>query len=397
MANKYLIYTVCTNNYDKIPKPKIYQGFDYWLFTDDPHLHVQGYQTKVIQKQSDPIKLQREIKIRSCEYTKGYSLTIYHDANIELTNNPLQLIRQFFKGGMLTTIHQHRTNIKQEAKRIVELAKDSQQSVDFTLNSLSDYPDNLGLWETGIMIRDKSVRELEELWWQLLKQYSHRDQLTLPYAAWKTNIIPGGLRRVLMYSFFKLNRGHLGGLNKQDVKIYYSNPFSVEKNIGGAINQFIKSLNASDNDWIVIQDGDMLYLTDDWGKRIHDALQKDGENFGLVGCYTNRLRGRHQLHNNEFSFNTDIKHHYEIAKSYEGEGIQEIKQGVAGVFMAFQYKTWKAVKGFEENSIVFDSLFNVRVRDLGLKVGLIRSLYVFHLYRIWAEKEPWNEKKHLLK
>ena len=31
MANKYLIYTVCTNNYDKIPKPKIYQGFDYFI------------------------------------------------------------------------------------------------------------------------------------------------------------------------------------------------------------------------------------------------------------------------------------------------------------------------------------------------------------------------------
>ena len=59
MANKYLIYTVCTNNYDKIPKPKIYQGFDYWLFTDDPHLHVQGYETKVIKRQGDPIKLQR--------------------------------------------------------------------------------------------------------------------------------------------------------------------------------------------------------------------------------------------------------------------------------------------------------------------------------------------------
>jgi hypothetical protein len=72
--------------------------------------------------------------------------------------------------------------------------------------------------------------------------------------------------------------------------------------MGGAINQFIKSLNASDNDWIVIQDGDMLYLTADWGKRIYDALQKDGDNFGLVGCYTNRLRGRHQLHNNEFSY-----------------------------------------------------------------------------------------------
>jgi hypothetical protein len=397
MANKYLIYTIVTNNYDKVPKPKIYQGFDYWLFTDDPYLEVQGYETKVLPKSSNPIKQQRQVKILSHEYTKGYSLSIYHDANIELTNNPLQLISQFFKGGMLTTTHAQRSTIKEEAKRIVELNKDTQQSVDFTMQGLSDYPDNLGLWETGIMIRDKSVAELERVWFELLNQYSHRDQLTLPYAAWKTGIHPAGLRRVLMYSFFKLNRGHLSNQTKYPFKIFYSNPFSVEKNIGKAHNDFIKSLNANDEDWIVIQDGDMMYLTDDWGKRISDALSLDGDKFGLVGCYTNRLRGLHQLHGNEFSYETDIKKHYEIAKTYGGEGIQPIKQGVAGVFMAFQYKTWKKVKGFQENSIVFDSLFNLRVRELGLKVGLIRSLYVFHLYRIWAEKEPWNEKKHLLK
>jgi len=39
----------------------------------------------------------------------------------------------------------------------------------------------------------------------------------------------------------------------------------------------------------------------------------------------------------------------------------------------------------------------MRVKELGLKVGLIRSLYVFHSYRPWTDFEPWNEKKHLMK
>lgn len=180
------------------------------------------------------------------------------------------------------------------------------------------------------------------------------------------------------------------------LKIFYSNPFSVDKNIGKAHNDFIKSLNANDDDWIVIQDGDMLYLTDDWGKRIEEALKKDGQNFGLIGCYTNRLRGKHQLHGNKFSYETDIKKHYEIALTYGGCGVQEIKEYIAGFFMCFQYKTWKKIK-FTENSLAFDSLFSMRVKELGLKIGLIRSLYVFHSYRLWADLEPWNEKKHLLK
>jgi hypothetical protein len=64
--------------------------------------------------------------------------------------------------------------------------------------------------------------------------------------------------------------------------------------------------------------------------------------------------------------------------------------------MCFQYKTWRKIK-FDENTLAFDSLFSMRVKELGLKIGLIRSLYVFHSYRVWADVEPWNEKKHLQK
>ena len=182
----------------------------------------------------------------------------------------------------------------------------------------------------------------------------------------------------------------------QPLKIFYSNPFDLNKNIGKAYNEYLSSLNAADDDWIVMQDGDILYLTPDWGKRIHDALVLDGDKFGLVGCYTNRLRSKHQLHNKEFSYDLNVKNHYEIAQTYGGGGVQEIKEYIAGFFMCFQYKTWKKIK-FDENTLAFDSLFSMRVKELGLKIGLIRSLYVFHSYRLWADVEPWNEKKHLLK
>lgn len=181
------------------------------------------------------------------------------------------------------------------------------------------------------------------------------------------------------------------------LKIFYSNPFALDKNIGKAYNEFVRSLKAEDEDWIVLQDGDILYLTHDWGKRIHDALALDGDKFGLVSCYTNRLRSKHQLHGKEFNYDLNVQKHYEIALSYQGDGIQEIKEYIAGFFMAFQFKTWKKAKGFKENSAAFDSIFSVQVKELGLKIGLIRSLYVFHGYRLWADNEPWNDNKHLFK
>jgi hypothetical protein len=180
------------------------------------------------------------------------------------------------------------------------------------------------------------------------------------------------------------------------MRIFYSNPFSLDKDIGKAYNEYLSCLNANDEDWIVMQDGDIMYLTPDWGKRIADALILDGDKFGLVGCYTNRLRSRHQLHKKEFNYDLNVLNHYQIATSYQDQGIQEIKEYIAGFFMAFQYKTWKKIK-FVENSLAFDSLFSMRVKELGLKVGLIKSLYVFHGYRMWSEVDPWNDKKHLVK
>jgi GT2 family glycosyltransferase len=180
------------------------------------------------------------------------------------------------------------------------------------------------------------------------------------------------------------------------MNIYYSNPYSTSKNFGKAINDFCR-LVPNDDDWIVIQDGDIIYLTSDWGTRIEKGLEMDGDKFGLIGCYTSRLRNTHQLHNNQFSFNNDLFYHYLIAETYNKSGIQDIgKLNIAGFFMAFKKSTWIQVKGFDENTRVFDTIFNNKVRALGMKVGLIRSLYVYHAYRIWSKSsQPWNDYKHL--
>lgn len=393
MANK-LIYTVCTGNYDIVRPARIFRGFDYWCFTDDPTLVVKGWTMKYIEPAENAVKLQRKIKILSHVYAKEYDVTMYIDANMEIIRDPNQLLR-YYKGGLMVSIHGGRNNIKDEADKIVLLNKDTRESCDKTLNYAwsQGYQDDLGLWEDGIMIRDKSVSKLEVIWNDLVQEFSHRDQLTLPLASFLSGIKVNGINRRINYTYVKLNAGHHGV--RKDFKIWYSNPWSNTKNIGGAINEFC-SLIKNPNDWIVIQDGDICYLTSDWGKRIEDAIRKEGHKFGLLGCYTNRIRERKNCHNGEFSDNMDIKFHHSIAESYKNEGIEEIKHGIAGYFMAFQKKTFDLVGGFKENTITFDTHFNISVRKQGLKLGLIRNLYVWHSYRLWA-KDPWSDegKRHL--
>lgn len=182
------------------------------------------------------------------------------------------------------------------------------------------------------------------------------------------------------------------------MNIWYSNPYSTTKQIGMALNKFCRIV-PNDDDWIILQDGDICYLTPDWGQLIEKSLAKNGDEFGLIGCYTNRLRGLHQLYGGQISNDHDIKNHYTIANVYaKNEAkVNDIGMyGVAGLFMAFKKSTWKEVNGFNENSIAFDSDFNVKVRQKGYKLGLINNLYVYHCYRIWNDLAPEYDTKHLI-
>jgi GT2 family glycosyltransferase len=174
--------------------------------------------------------------------------------------------------------------------------------------------------------------------------------------------------------------------------IYYSNPFAIDKNIGKAYNKFCE-LVPNDDDWIVLQDGDMMYLTPDWGNRINEAIHQNGQDFALLAPVTNRLNVPHQLHNNQFSNDHNIINHFNIAKGYNNPTAKEV-ESVAGVCMIFQKKTWKKIGGFVENSRTFDTQFCIALKKKGFRIGLIQNLYVYHQYRIWSET-PQKDVKHL--
>lgn len=180
--------------------------------------------------------------------------------------------------------------------------------------------------------------------------------------------------------------------------IIYSNPYSTSKNIGKAYNDFINALNVPEDTWIVIQDGDILFLTPDWGALI-ESVSKSPETFGfsLLGCYTNRVGLLSHLHEGYFSENHDIKHHRRIAmdrKNTYGTSIEPIHNIIAGYFMMFQLHTWRFVGGFAEDVITADVDFSQKVINNGGKLGLIKGLYVYHMYRIHREGRTIAQADH---
>jgi hypothetical protein len=183
-------------------------------------------------------------------------------------------------------------------------------------------------------------------------------------------------------------------INKEAPRIWYPSPYSITRNIGGAINA--EAIGKELNDWLCIRDGDSMFLTPQWGKVIAEAVEKYGDKYQLIGCMTNRLNDRHQLHNGIFSDDPDIRNHMHIAKQREreyGSTVIDCPGDVAGVFMLFQVRTLLALP-FIENDIYFDRKFCETLRYNGMKLGIMPGLYIFHLYRMWSA-DPVRDTKHL--
>lgn len=386
---KKCVYTAITGNYDTVKTFPKAEGWEYVLFTDDKNLTSDFWQVRHVTKSDNPVKQQRDIKIRSHHYLPEYDLTVYLDTTHTLTKDLNTFVEAFYKGGMLLGKHPTRACVYQEAKQIISLGKATKQEVGRQMNDYYKERFRTGvLYETGFMVRDRSVDRLMDHWAAQVKEYTHRDQLSLPYSVKKTGIVPYVQPSRIIRGQFTISK-HIITVKP---KVWYISPYDSSKNIGKAINDQIALI--PDTDWVCLRDGDSMFLTPNWGKQIEEVTSN--ARFDLIGCMTNRLRGKHQLYGGEFCNDHDMKMHYgraiELETNHWGEVIPA--SGVAGLFMLFKKSMWNKVR-FKEKSHTFDTAFNNEVRRAGGRIGLMKGLYVYHLYRIWSDT-PASEVKHLV-
>lgn len=182
------------------------------------------------------------------------------------------------------------------------------------------------------------------------------------------------------------------------MKIRYITPFSIEPhkriypNIGGEYNQVISEL--PDDCWIVLRDGDTMFLRSDWGHQIQSIIEANND-YDLITCMTNRLGVPDQLWYGEI-MEGDISKQIEVANTAWNDHRNTVVpvKLAAGLCMIFKKELWTKVGGFPEYDITFDRVFSDRVLKSGGKIGIAKGLYLFHLYR-WGEKNPQSSIKHL--
>lgn len=181
---KIIIYTVNIGGYDKghsidLPHECLY-------FTDQKTA-PKGWKHMLIK--TGGRKESRKLKINS-HLLPPHDISIYIDANLKTEKDITKLLK-YLKTDIAIPRHTRDMCVYQHARRCIALKLDNPVIIKKHIDKLrrNGMPRHYGLTENCFIIRRNNdrIKELNQLWWRTYKGGSQRDQLSLPYALWKTN------------------------------------------------------------------------------------------------------------------------------------------------------------------------------------------------------------------
>jgi len=181
--------------------------------------------------------------------------------------------------------------------------------------------------------------------------------------------------------------------------IYYSIPYSTEKNIGKYYNDFMKAL-PSDDDYACFVDGDTIFTTSDYGSVIDRAI-KENPDVGCFTCLTNRIGCKWQILPGVDQDNNDMKYHRDLGRRIQtifGTICEDVtdkpdNEVMSGLLILIKKSAWKKIGGFKEAGMLgIDNDLHWKLKRKKQKIYLMRGIYLFHWYR-WPDSK---NKSHLV-
>lgn len=193
--NKICVYTCITGNYDNLKEIKKEKGIDYYCFTNNKNIVSNSWNVVYIEEDNlSNVKLARKIKILGHDLINNYDVLLWMDAAVIFKKNITDFINCFFKSTSFAAFkHGVRDNIKDECFECVKFGKESKENVKKLLKfyEKQKFDDSYGLIESTVFIKkpkDKKVIETMKLWYDMILNYSHRDQLSFNWCISKTGL-----------------------------------------------------------------------------------------------------------------------------------------------------------------------------------------------------------------
>lgn len=161
------------------------------------------------------------------------------------------------------------------------------------------------------------------------------------------------------------------------------------------------SLVKDPEDWVCMMDGDISFFNADFGHHMQQYIDKYPDT-GIFTCYASRSGTPWMMPEKNIFNSTDILEHKRKADHHLKKcrlDFIEINNRVTGHLMLIKKETWTKIRNevrhkSEDLSILsVDSKISRAVLAIGLKIRLMKGLYVFHYYR---HLEGAGNKTHLL-
>lgn len=200
---KLVVYSAIFGGKDTFHEDQLQiRSADYVMFTDRP---LESSVWKVFQVKpefpNDPVRSAKVFKLQPHIYLRDYDYSFWIDGNMSLKTSFMQeLEKSDFKGFAASNAKPkfERYCLYTEAQQCIKLKKDSPEIIDKQVRAYraEGMPENFGLWECGSLLREHNRPEiisLHRMWWRQILKYSRRDQISLPYVAWKTGFRPNNL------------------------------------------------------------------------------------------------------------------------------------------------------------------------------------------------------------
>ncbi len=198
-------------------------GWRHVLFTDDrtllDHGHVDWEVRPAACAYDDPVRTARWHKHHPFELFPAATLTVWADAT-HWPKRPLDWAEGM--APFATFRHPTRTRLKQEVDEVCRLRLDDPAIVgaQWSRYVAEGFVDESGAFGTACLVRRRTdgTARLQEAWWAEIAAGSRRDQISLPYVAWRhpevpVAAIPGEPRWRNDYLDFDLT-GHGPGIYK---------------------------------------------------------------------------------------------------------------------------------------------------------------------------------------
>ena len=198
MKNKICVYTCITGDYDSVKEINCEKGIDYYLFTNNKNLKSNSWKVIYIENEDNlsNVKLARKIKILGYpSITNNYEVNLWMDGAVEFKKPIINFINSYLgkDDKFVAFTHSERNNILDEIYACVKMGKETKDNAKKLIKFYDDekYNYDNGLIESTVFIKrtnDETINRTMDLWFFMILNYSHRDQLSFNYCIKKTGL-----------------------------------------------------------------------------------------------------------------------------------------------------------------------------------------------------------------